>query len=249
MLIPSFDDGTILKKQMLVALRDFPRKALDIFFSKYGDGIISGLDLSVEGDVVIISPGIFKFCNKVYLVEDKLPHVELCEGNNFVYLEPVISETDSGQMSSISATVSKEQHSEKFELFRCTKVKDSVINIFKDLDDVFSKPLNHINQNNVLFSYCGGSSFSRNYLKIYALNVLKSYHCSSFDVAFACHCLNGLHDLDLIAQYFGFSDKIFSNEDIICMIKEKVEQLNSNGKQKIREKADVYKTEKRMVID
>lgn len=262
MLKPSFDDGTILKQQMLEALRDFPKKILDVYFSEFGDGIISGFELSVEDSTqtVIVSPGIYKHNDKVYVSENKLSINLFDEKNNIVYLEPERKKSDSGVNFNIKLTIhtnsegeirDEDKTTEMFELFRCSKDTGAKIFKIQKLDDVVNNkgkvPHNHLNQNYVLFSYCGGSGFSRDYLKLYASYVLNSGNCSAFDVAFACQCLNGLHDFDLIEKYFGPSDKSFSNEDIISKIKDKKDRLSRKTECSV--KHNVQQTNEIMIID
>ena len=65
---PVFTKGRILKKEMLESLRDFPRYVTDIFLAPYVDGVISGLDLTVDQENIMIAPGIIKYQGQLLLL-------------------------------------------------------------------------------------------------------------------------------------------------------------------------------------
>lgn len=61
MFRPSFDNGSILKKNMLEALRDFPYEFMNLEYADYGDGIISGFQVeAINENQFEIMPGICK---------------------------------------------------------------------------------------------------------------------------------------------------------------------------------------------
>ncbi len=227
MLFPTFENGSILRQSMLEALRDFPRKFLDVYFADYGDGVIEKLDLRLDTSKVIVAPGLFKHQNVVYFSDEELTldlYDELRSGSdNFVYLEPNIEVTTSGNKCNFSLIVSDVVLSEKFEIFRCIKGENSEICMFQNLKEVFEEPYNRINQKYVLFSYRGGSAISRNYFKMFADEILLSANPSSKDIAFAYNCLNGIDNLDLIINYFEIDG--INNTVIVDKIRSKVSDL------------------------
>ena len=70
--VPLFTKGRILKNEMLEELRDFPRHVTDIYFRSYADGVISGLDLQVDQEYIMISPGIVKHQKQLLLLSEAI---------------------------------------------------------------------------------------------------------------------------------------------------------------------------------
>jgi hypothetical protein len=67
---PKFGKGRILKTEMLENLRDFPREFADIFWRNFSDGVVSGAELVVSNNTLIITPGIIKHRNKLYILKE-----------------------------------------------------------------------------------------------------------------------------------------------------------------------------------
>ena len=66
---PCFSKGSILKKEMLENLRDFPRNFAQIFFKNYSDGIIAGTDLEVGQGQITVTKGIIKYGDRLFMLE------------------------------------------------------------------------------------------------------------------------------------------------------------------------------------
>ncbi|MGF9820970.1 DNA and RNA helicase [Brevibacillus agri] len=75
-LHPQFHKGRILKREMLENLRDYPRHFVDLHFQMYSNGIISGMDVTVDDRHLIVGKGIVKHRGRVYLFEreERLPY-------------------------------------------------------------------------------------------------------------------------------------------------------------------------------
>ena len=67
--LPLFKKGSILKKEMLENLKNFPRDFSEIYYKDYGNGIIPGCDISIDSFDIIISRGIIKQNNKLYILD------------------------------------------------------------------------------------------------------------------------------------------------------------------------------------
>lgn len=68
-----FRTGSILRKEMLQDLYEYPRNAFESMFSDYSEGILYGLDWKeINQQQHIISPGALKFKNKLYFLKDEL---------------------------------------------------------------------------------------------------------------------------------------------------------------------------------
>jgi len=74
---PIFERGRIMKKEMLLALRDYSFGLAQLQFSDLTNGIVAGCDISSIGTRLIIAPSIFKLGNFIYLMTE--PHSIECK--------------------------------------------------------------------------------------------------------------------------------------------------------------------------
>lgn len=73
-----FDKGAVLRKEMLEDMYQYPKSALNSYYSTYGDGILYGLSYAqAGGGKHVILPGALKFQGEIYLQEQPLC-VEAC---------------------------------------------------------------------------------------------------------------------------------------------------------------------------
>ena len=86
MFLPSFNRGSILKQNMLEALRDFPHTALNVMYSDYGEGIISGFEVKSGSDNSFqVSPGLLKINDTVFVMAESLS-IEQKTERHYVYI-------------------------------------------------------------------------------------------------------------------------------------------------------------------
>lgn len=70
--IPKFNKGGILTVDLLQSLRDYPREFVELFFKGYSDGIISGVEVTVNEDNVLnVEQGLIKHKGQVYHIKEK----------------------------------------------------------------------------------------------------------------------------------------------------------------------------------
>ena len=86
MFRPSFNSGSILKQNMLESLRDYPYTLLEVMYSEYGDGIISGFEIMpLKNNRFVISPGILKIHDNVIVSSENM-NVDQESELNYVYI-------------------------------------------------------------------------------------------------------------------------------------------------------------------
>lgn len=221
MLKPIFEKGSILKQTMLEALRDYPYTILELLYSGYGDGILSGFEVeSIDDTKIVIGSGVLKQAEKIYFCDKKLT-IDQKNENNYVYLETVSNPNCDGVEHSVVACQYSELQEEKIELFRYTK--NAKLLLFQNFQELISLPINRINKIYSQYSIQGGTSLCPDYFKLYAYVVLSSNNAQAQDIAFAYQCLNGINDISLLYQYFNNN---CSNTDIIEGMKHKISLLN-----------------------
>lgn len=69
-LFPRFERGRIMKKELLWALRDYSYESLKIQYQDYSNGILKGLEITVEDDCIVLGRGMVKFDEFIYLVTE-----------------------------------------------------------------------------------------------------------------------------------------------------------------------------------
>jgi len=65
-----FERGRIMKKEMLLALRDYSFGLAQLQFGDLTDGIVAGCELSAIGTSLTIASGVFKFNNFIYMMTE-----------------------------------------------------------------------------------------------------------------------------------------------------------------------------------
>ena len=67
-LYPLFAGNRILKKEMLWAVRDRSFAQAELEYREYGDGMISGCGIRVEGNRITVEPGIIIYGGFIYFL-------------------------------------------------------------------------------------------------------------------------------------------------------------------------------------
>lgn len=67
---PLFEENRILKKEALIAIRDYSYDQMRLTWQDYSSGILTGCSLRVEGAELVISPGIIKYEEKILLLPE-----------------------------------------------------------------------------------------------------------------------------------------------------------------------------------
>ena len=224
MFQPSFNKGSVLKQNMLEALRDYPYIVLEMEYSEYGSGIISGLDVCPIGDDMFqIAPGLLKVDGKIYILSEILT-IKQEEETHYVYL--IIQNTDNPDGKDIELTCEQtvKPKDDAFELFRYTKNADMFV--YKDIRELFNGPMNRINQIFCKFAIVGGNTLHPDYFRLFAKEILESTNASISDVAFAYQCLNGINNIGVIKQYFN---DVVSNSDVIERMEKVLNRLSMDN--------------------
>lgn len=224
MFRPSFEKGSVLKQNMLEALRDYPYRIVELEYAEYGEGIISGFNVCIIDDKKLqITPGILKHDGKIYISTDDIQVDQMYE-KHYVYLEIACVEKTDGVNFVINVNQTEEYNNFKMELFRYTKNAD--LHEFKSIQEVFNIPINRINQIGLKQSVAGGSTLSQKYYKLFAKEIMSCENAGVADVAFAYQCLNGISNLDIVGQYFN---GVVSNDGVIEGMKKKITQLSKTN--------------------
>lgn len=66
-----FNRGSVLSASQLRAIEKFPREFLRLYFSEFGDGILSGMNYILRDDEIFLTPGILKFNDEIYFADEE----------------------------------------------------------------------------------------------------------------------------------------------------------------------------------
>ena len=69
-LYPLFERNRILKKELLWALRDYSFSHVGLEYQRYGEGILQGCDIRIEGREIVVEPGMIKYGDYVFLLTE-----------------------------------------------------------------------------------------------------------------------------------------------------------------------------------
>lgn len=220
MFLPSFNRGSILKQNMLEALRDFPHTALNVMYSDYGEGIISGFEVKSGSDNSFqVSPGLLKINDTVFVMAESLS-IEQKTERHYVYISLRKIDNPDGEDIVLHCSQIDEPQNENFELFRYTMNAEMMA--YKDVYELLSAPMNRINQLNCKYSVVGGSTLHPCYFQLFANAVLESSNASQNDIAFAYQCLNGITNISIVKHYFSGAS---SNEDVLKQMRVILDRL------------------------
>lgn len=67
---PLFEANRILKKEALIAIRDYSYDQMRLTWQDYSSGVLTGCSIHVDGDELVIAPGIIKYDEKILLLPE-----------------------------------------------------------------------------------------------------------------------------------------------------------------------------------
>ena len=233
MFKPSFDPGSILKQNMLEAVRDYPYIALKALYSNYGDGILSGFEITPTKDEKFqISPGILKKDGEVYVAPETLV-IKQEVGKHYVYLTIQDTDVPDGKNVDLECQQNSPPGESSFELFKYNKDEgaglyeyEDIKEAFTNVDKPFEPPVNRIDQRACRFAVVGGVTLCPKYYRLFAKEILKCVNAAPSDVAFAYQCLNGINNIEAVKQYFNGSD---TNSDVLIKMKTALDRLRTGN--------------------
>lgn len=206
--LPIFEKGRMLKKDALDLMRDYAPEYASLLFQNYGDGVLSGFELSGACDGILIRPGILKdgcsfFCMKE---EARLP-VSWYSQPVFITLRKTgfqkspdfWTHTYELLLEPVRELKPGEYELGRFRLEQGAKLRAA--REYKDFYDLTTE-FNTVNLVNVPYACENGSCLSPVILKMYGKGVLGSKKAEPLDFSFAATCLNSSRiSVDLLKNY------------------------------------------------
>lgn len=214
---------------MFQSLRDYPRNFIDLYYKDYSNGIISGAEVLVEGNYIIITKGIVKYAGRIYMLENeyKQPYYfekkEVIIKIRFIDKASYVDRTHYGTELFLDLDINiKKDELElgRFKLREGAKLRAGYGN-FEEL----STECNMVNIIRVEYAGLRNSTISIVILRYFAMEIIKIGSVNLYDVAFSMQCMNEERiNREVILQYIsnrlGIGYKECSNEQIYQYLKQ-----------------------------
>lgn len=186
--VPVFKEGGLLRQSMLQALSDHTFLANQLLYKSYGNGILSGCELTTTKDSIVLNPGILFYESQMYLIKEpmgmnyyptntstvlKIHFSDEIRDINFVYRE-------------IDLSLTEETTSQKGEIELCRfKLQDGArlryeYQSFEDRDTEFDT----LNVIHAAYAAKGGSTLAPEILLDFASELLELDRISDLDTFF-----------------------------------------------------------------
>lgn len=232
---PIFLKKHLLKIEMLENLRDFPRDLVNIFYQDYSDGIVSGCEVTVEGNQLIIHPGIIIHQGILYTMTEA-KQIPYANEDCIVYLKVQFlyehsDEEKNRYLSKIKLELKETNQKDEIELCRFRLQKGSRLRAeYVDFED-FNTSYDTVNRIYVHFAAKGGTTLWPHILQAFANEAMKYQMSDPLDIAF-CMTVLGTHEAvnrQLLIAYLNARNKQqqehFSNIDIYSGLREILEDI------------------------
>ena len=232
---PFFERGSILKKDLLQNLRDYPRDIVDLYFSNYSEGILAGSEMKIAGQQIVIEPGIIKFAGRIYLLNDPVT-IEYQPTNQEMMIKLKFAEgTEGSDFKTWNSKLALEQGVElaedEFELGRF-KLREGAklrtdYNQFAD----FATEYNTVNIIHVKYASLEQFTIHPLIMNFFAHKILNSDTDNQFDISFAMQALQAKTvSRELIKSYLKrkleLTQKSYTNLEIYNYLAQIIRQLS-----------------------
>ncbi|RDY30438.1 hypothetical protein [Lachnotalea glycerini] len=192
--IPLFQDGHILRREMLIALSDYAFLTSQLFYKGYADGILAGCELTTTKDNIILNTGIVYFKGQAYLIKEpmaiayyptnttlvlKLSISDELTEPNFIYREIDLILTEQTHLQNGEIELCR------FKLQQGAKLRDQYQD-FEDRNTTFDT----LNRIHAPFSTKEESTLSWEITKAFAQEMLVTNHLNDLDTYFCIQILN-----------------------------------------------------------
>lgn len=209
---------------MLEQLRDFPRDLVNIYNLQYSNGVITGCDIKVMDDHIIVTKGIVKYEDMLYILKEDYM-VPYRYTNSLALLKiRFLGETKNSDFIRYTTEVfiddSLDIQEDEMELCRFKVNNGARLRTdYVDFEDM-STEYDTVNIINCPYAGNKKSTLSPHILKNFAKEAFKNELTNALDITFSMMCLQEGNTIEreLITNYIAARLKItlkdYSNSDI-----------------------------------
>ncbi|MBB6624514.1 hypothetical protein H7E67_13825 [Clostridium gasigenes] len=221
---PLFNSGRLLKINMLEELRDFPREFFDVMLKKYSNGIISGCDMHVTDDCIVVEKGIIKYQDVLYLLKDDREIEYKCNNKMMILKVKFLPNVECKDFIKNSTEVYLDENLElkvdeieicRFKLRTGAKLRTNHVG-FDDLCTEYDT----VNTINAPYAAYGESSLNSDILREFGKGLLKCNLTDPWDISFGMTCIQSKDPVEkeIIVSYLVYKLNIkindYSNQEI-----------------------------------
>ena len=216
---PCFQLKHLLQVEMLEQLRDYPKNYLELMFNGYGNGILSGCDLSWNNNKLAVGSGIIYYNHNLYMMNER--YLLECKPENekrylkVEFLEEMQEPNQTVGMGRIILSKTEADPSCELELCRFLLQEGARLrNRYENFED-YSTDYDTINLIHVPYAVKGESSLHPGILKQFAKEALQNELNNPFDISFSMNilALAGNVSRDCIKEYLHARGTQLKNTD------------------------------------
>lgn len=192
-----FERRSILASSQLRAIEKFPREFLNLYFSDYGDGILSGMDYIERDDEIFLTAGILKLNGQIYFSDEvnlSALAKKFLNGNKYFF---VLSESERENIENVITEkifIEVKEFKNNFDGLEFGNFSsqlsfklpnDDAKNLFAEFTN-----RNRINLLNVKYSVRGGETFHPIIFRAILKKLTQKKNKTPFDSALMIHLAN-----------------------------------------------------------
>lgn len=251
--VPCFRRGDILDSKILESLRDTPYEFYKLTYSNYSNGIISGVEVYADKNILTIKPGIIKFNDFYYRIKEEVSlDIPLDDGDYILKIEffpKQISNLKKYYEYSFRFELDLNEVDEnKIELARIKRREGAEI---RNIEEFFGveKEYNLVSEINKPQSTESGTLISATILKMFAKKMLERKETEGIDDSVCINILSNNFSRELIDIYIlkklNVDSSKSSNTEIYGYLSKIYTNLKDN--KRVRENRVIRKT--KMIVE
>ena len=183
--VPEFREVHILRKSMLESVADYAFLGNQLLYRGYGDGILSGCELTTTRDTIVLNEGVILYGEELYLLKEKMS-ISYYPTNTTVVLKLCFSEEirdESFRSRDVRLLLTEETEERRGELELCRFKLQEGARLRYEYQDFEDRDTEFDTLNTIYSPYStkGGSSLSPDILHEFAMELLKEKNISETD--------------------------------------------------------------------
>lgn len=252
--VPYFKRGEILDSQLLENIRNTPYEFFSLKYFNYPNGIISGLEVYSDKNKLIITPGVIKFNDFYYRVNDEIiREIPLEDGDyvlkiNFFPRKLVDLEKYYEYALEIELDLKEADDKNKLELARIKRREGAEV---RNIEEFFGieKEYNIISEINKPQSTISGIIIGNKIMKIFAKKVLEKKETEAIDDSICINILSGNFSREVLDLYILKKLDIDSSKSTNKDLYKYLTQIYLNLKDNKKIKSNRIITKNKMIVE
>lgn len=250
-----FHRNKVLKAELLQETADYTNEMLEHIYRNYSDGIIEGVNITVNDEYLTIHPGMIKYKGILYhMPKEEHIHYEHSGRKTFLrlrFLEANQSEEIIQYNSEFVLSEEEITFPYEMELGRFVAEKGAVLYAdFAELE-IMATGYNQFDIRNVPYAGRKEPTLSPEITFYFGKKLLKKNTENYYDIAFGMQCLNGKPvEREMIYSYLSARTKRvvdkMTNEEI-C--EEFIRILHQSERESIPRKTHTQQSNRRIIVD